>query len=240
MDDGRQEVLFRKANYSVMFYTAIIMGLAGSLHCAGMCSPLAMAMTQNKPFLLSSILYNSGRIFLYGLLGAIAGAFGSVLQLNSYQQVISILLGGLFLLAGFSIYQIRIPFINKTITAFTTYLRKGFGVISNQKSGHATFILGMLNGLLPCGLTYLAMSACLILPSAIDGFFFMLLFGVGTWPVMISSVKLLSHLKNSFSLTKLSKVALIVVGCTLLLRVWFVHPHQAVSIKSATNVEDCK
>jgi sulfite exporter TauE/SafE len=118
-------------------------------------------------------------------------------------------------------------------------LKKGFGIASNQKSGFTTFILGMLNGLLPCGLTYLALSACLILPSATDGFLFMLLFGLGTWPVMIGSVKLLSHLKNSFSLARLSKVALIFVGCTLLLRVWWIHPHTEI-VKGTQVVNDCK
>src|SRR6185295_9770819 len=114
-----------------------------------------------------------------------------------------------------------VPFIDKGITTFTFYLKKGFGIISNQNAGYTTFFLGMLNGMLPCGLTYLALSACLILPSATDGFFFMLLFGLGTWPVMIGSVKLLSLLRNSLSLAKLSKLALIFVGCTLLLRVWW-------------------
>jgi sulfite exporter TauE/SafE len=223
-----------------MFYTAIIMGLAGSLHCAGMCSPLAMAMTRNKPFLLSSILYNGGRIFLYGLLGAIAGALGSVLHLDAYQQIISILLGGIFLLAGFSVQRFRIPFFNRAITGFTSQLKNWFGIVSSQKSGYFTFMLGMLNGLLPCGLTYLALSACLILPSASDGLLFMLLFGIGTWPIMIGAVKLFSSFKNNFSFARFSKIALVFVGCTLLLRVWWVHPHQTISAKSNTNVVDCK
>jgi len=222
-----------------MFYTATIMGFAGSLHCAGMCSPLAMAMTRNKPFLLSSILYNSGRIFLYGLLGALAAAFGSMLHLNSYQQIISIVLGGLFLLAGFSFRSVRIPFLDKAIAAFTSYLKKGFGIISNQKLGYTTFILGMLNGMLPCGLTYLALSACLVLPSATDGLLFMLLFGLGTWPVMIGSMKLLSSLKTNFSLAHLSKIAMIFVGCTLLLRVWWTHPHNML-VKAPQEVNVCK
>jgi sulfite exporter TauE/SafE len=223
-----------------MFYTAIVMGLAGSLHCAGMCSPLAMAMTRNKPFLLSNILYNSGRIFLYALLGTLAAAFGSILHLSSYQQILSVVLGGIFVLAGFSIRNMRIPFLDNGITAFTYYLKRGFGIVSYQKSGYTTFVLGMLNGLLPCGLTYLALSACLILPSTTDGLLFMLLFGLGTWPVMIGSVKLLSYLKNSFSLAKLSKLALIFVGCTLLLRVWWIHPHTDAMLKGPQEVNVCK
>jgi len=222
-----------------MFYTAIVMGLAGSLHCAGMCSPLAMAMTRNKPFLLSNILYNSGRIFLYAFLGTLAAAFGSILHLSSYQQILSVVLGGIFVLAGFSIRNMRIPFFDKGITAFTYHLKRGFGIVSYQKSGSTTFVLGMLNGLLPCGLTYLALSACLILPSTTDGLLFMLLFGLGTWPVMIGSVKLLSYLKNSFSLAKLSKLALIFVGCTLLLRIW-IHPHTDAMLKGPQEVNVCK
>ena len=216
------------------------MGLAGSLHCAGMCSPLAMAMTRNKPFLLSSILYNSGRIFLYGLLGALAAAFGSFIHLNAYQQVISILLGGIFLLAGFSFRSMRVPFFDKAITTFASRLKKGFGLISNQKSGSSTFMLGMLNGMLPCGLTYLALSACLILPSATDGLLFMLLFGFGTWPVMIGSVKLLSLVRNSFSLARVSKIALVLIGCTLLLRVWWIHPHASMLVRAPQNVNVCR
>jgi uncharacterized protein len=222
-----------------MLYTAIIMGLAGSLHCAGMCSPLALAMTKSKPFVFSSILYNSGRIFLYGIMGTVAASFGSLLQLGSYQQFITIALGAIFLIAGIGFRTMRIPFADKVITTLASYLKKAFGIVSGKKSGFSTFALGMLNGLLPCGLTYLALSACLILPSALDGLVFMLLFGLGTWPVMIGSVKLLSLLRNSFSLGHLSKIALVFIGCTLLIRVWWVHPHIS-SAKTPAEVNVCK
>jgi sulfite exporter TauE/SafE len=212
-----------------MFYTAIIMGLAGSLHCAGMCSPLAMAVTRNKPFLISSILYNSGRIFIYALLGALAAAMGAFIHLSSYQQLISILLGCIFILAGFSFQNMRVLFIDKAIVSFTSKLKKAFGVVISQKSGATTFLLGMINGMLPCGLTYLALSACLILPSASEGFLFMISFGLGTWPVMIGTIKLIGLAQTglNFSLARLSKVALVFIGCTLLVRVWWVHPHTA-------------
>lgn len=223
-----------------MYYTAIIMGLAGSLHCAGMCSPLAMAVTRNRPFVLSSILYNSGRVFIYALMGTLAAAFGSFIHLNTYQQVISIVLGTLFIFAGFSFQGMRIPLIDKTIMGFTSYLKKYFGIAIQQKTGATTLILGMINGMLPCGLTYLALSACLILPSATDGMLFMLLFGLGTWPVMIGSVKILSLLKNNFSLARLSKIALVFVGCTLLLRVWWIHPHAGMLVKASQQVNACK
>ncbi len=226
-----------------MFYSAIFMGLAGSLHCAGMCSPLAMAITRNKPFLLSTILYNSGRVFLYSFLGTLAAAFGSLIHLNAYQQIISIALGSLFLLAGMNIYKMRIPYFNKAITMLTFNLKKLFSTISYQKSKPTTFVMGMLNGMLPCGLTYLALSACLILPKASDGFLFMLSFGLGSWPVMFGVTKLLrlNFFKKNFSLHRLSSLAMIVIGCTLLLRVWLIHPHGHDFLsKSASPITVCK
>ena len=215
-----------------MFYTAVIMGLAGSLHCAGMCSPLAMAVTHNKPFLLSGIIYNSGRVLVYALLGALAATFGSALHLAPYQQTVSIVLGISFLLLGLGLFNAHVPYFGAMVVKFTSQLKRLFGKVLQQKSSLTTFALGMINGLLPCGLTYLALSACLILPATADGFLFMLCFGLGTWPVMVGFTKLLNlaFLKNPFSLGRFSKVAMVAIGCLLLLRVWWVHPHATESL----------
>lgn len=211
-----------------MFYTAIIMGLAGSLHCAGMCSPLAIAMARNKPFLRSALLYNSGRVFLYSLLGTFSAAVGSFSHLFAYQQIISIGLGSLFLLGAMKMTISRVPYMDRMVTAFTSNLKKIAGLIINQKWVPTTFALGLLNGMLPCGLTYFALSTCLILPSAFDGFLFMLLFGLGTWPVMFGVAKLLdvTSFKKKFSWSLLSRLAMAGIGFTLLIRVWWIHPHR--------------
>ncbi|MFM9841021.1 MAG: sulfite exporter TauE/SafE family protein [Cyclobacteriaceae bacterium] len=222
--------------------TALIMGLAGSLHCAGMCSPLAFALTKSKPFLRSGILYNSGRVLVYALLGGLASSFGSILHLAPYQKILSILLGIVFLLAGFGITNMRIPYIGSALTRFTSLLKNIFSALLTKKSWTSTFLLGMMNGLLPCGLTYMALSACLILPQATDGFLFMIFFGMGTWPVMIGLSKLLSEIKwkRNFSLTRFSKVAMIFIGCLLLLRTWW-HPHEDIQIaKSVQQIVICK
>ena len=127
-----------------MLYTAIMMGLAGSFHCAGMCSPLAMAVTRNNPFLLSSVLYNSGRILVYAILGSVAAAFGSFIQLFSYQQVISVVLGVLFILAGITYRSFRLPVFDGMISSFTMFLKKKFGVFLNKKSAPGTVVLGAI------------------------------------------------------------------------------------------------
>jgi uncharacterized protein len=222
--------------------TALVMGLAGSLHCAGMCSPLAMALTKNKPFLLSSILYNSGRVLVYALLGALGSAFGSLFHLASYQQAISILLGITFLLMGLGIGGIRLPYFGAGINMFTAFLKRMFSSMLNQKSWATTFLLGMINGLLPCGLTYLALSACLVLPEAKDGFLFMIYFGLGTWPVMVGFTKLLgmAKWKSNFSLARFSRFAMVFIGCVLLLRVWLL-PHQDTQMaKSVHQIVICE
>ncbi len=226
-----------------MFYTAIIMGLAGSLHCAGMCSPLAIAMARNKPFLRSALLYNSGRILLYSLLGTFSAAVGSFSHLFAYQQVISIGLGSLFLLGAMKMTTSRVPYMDRMVTAFTSNLKKIAGLIINQKWMPTTFALGLLNGMLPCGLTYFALSTCLILPSASDGFLFMLLFGLGTWPVMFGVAKLLdiTSFKNKFSWSLLSRLAMAGIGFTLLIRGWWIHPHRIdLFTKPQEQVSVCK
>lgn len=222
--------------------TALVMGLAGSLHCAGMCSPLAIALTNNKPFLLSGILYNSGRILVYALLGGLVSSFGYLLHLAPYQKGLSILLGIIFLLTGLGFRNMRVPYVGSAITRFTLFLKGLFGSLLHGKSLSFTFLLGMMNGLLPCGLTYMALSACLVLPQASDGFLFMIYFGLGTWPVMIGLSKLLSMIKrrSAFSMSRLSRVTMIFIGCLLILRVWLEFHANEPSNISTGQITICK
>ena len=221
-----------------MYYAAIMMGLAGSMHCAGMCSPLAMAVTRSRPFVISNLLYNSGRIFVYAILGLIAASAGSFVHLNSYQQIISVMLAVGFLLAGFNMTSMKIPFLERGMAKANSKLKRAFGEFLGRKSNVSTFILGMINGMLPCGLTYMALSACLILPKASDGFLFMMLFGFGTWPMMIGLVKIFGQARwmKQFSMARLSKIVLVFIGCTLLVRVWWIHPHSVSTAKSPLEV----
>ncbi|MCX8489832.1 MAG: sulfite exporter TauE/SafE family protein [Cyclobacteriaceae bacterium] len=169
-----------------MWWTALLIGLAGSLHCAGMCSPLVLAVTAQNPFLKSKIVYNIGRVLVYAGLGAFAGAVGSLIPFQEQQKGMSLLMGIVFLLLGFGILKsVRIPFLDKygsrAVSLFKHHFRNELA-----RKGIATFlILGAMNGLLPCGLTYMALAYCFMLPSASEGFLFMLFFGLGTWPVMI-------------------------------------------------------
>ena len=210
-----------------MWWTALIMGFAGSLHCAGMCSPLAMAVTSQKPFLLNKIIYNTGRIFTYGILGGIAASFGSLFMITPYQGVISFVIGAVFLLIGIgAISGFRIPFVSSVLNTLTTRLKELFHVWLKKKNNLAVLIMGMLNGLLPCGLTYLAMTYCFILPSTMQGFWFMLLFGAGTWPVMIGFTWLLTigFGKMKVNYQRITTIVFIMIGIWLLARVMINQP----------------
>jgi uncharacterized protein len=207
--------------------TALLMGLAGSLHCAGMCSPLAMAITSHKPFLLNKVIYNTGRVLVYGIGGMVAASLGSMIMITSYQAVVSFAVGAVFLLLGIgAITGVPIPFFSKAVNRFTNWIRSRFQFWLQRKNAVAQLVMGMLNGLMPCGLTYLALTYCFILPSAIDGFWFMMAFGLGTWPVMIGFTWLLGIGWNKlrFNYQRATTIVFISIGLWLMVRVMMQHP----------------
>lgn len=208
-------------------WTAIVLGLAGSLHCAGMCSPLAMAVTARKPFVINKVIYNTGRIFTYGLLGVLAAVFGGLFSLTAYQGVLSFTMGAVFLLMGVgAITGVNIPYLRGGLNKLTLALKKLFGFWLQKKQAGSIFVMGMLNGLLPCGLTYMALTYCFILPTATDGFIFMLMFGLGTWPVMIGFSWLMSlgFTRLTQHYQRIAMFAFAAVGIWLMVRVFVPHP----------------
>ncbi|HCM76237.1 MAG TPA: hypothetical protein DIS90_07635 [Cytophagales bacterium] len=209
-----------------MYITAILMGLAGGLHCVGMCGPLVLAATAGNPFAGSKIIYNLGRVLTYGFLGLLAGAVGEFLQILPYQNLLAYVLGGIFLLIGFgAISGVHIPILSSLIHRFTNWLKATFGNFLHGKKN--IFFLGMLNGLLPCGLTYLALTYCFTLDSSLEGFLFMIVFGIGTIPVMVGLLWALGITLNKIKLNyrKLSMVVMIAIGSLMIGRALFTHVH---------------
>jgi sulfite exporter TauE/SafE len=214
-----------------MIITALIMGFAGSLHCVGMCSPLAMMVSNLNPAAtLNRFVYNLGRILTYGLLGAIVGGAGWALPLAGFQNILSLALGmSLVLFAVLGITSLRIPVITPAIQKSTSLLKAAFGKFLQRKNYISIFILGSLNGLLPCGLTFLALTYCLTLGSVSQSFYFMLLFGAGTLPVMLGLTTIFQYLVKRFNLSfrKVTTTMLFLSGCLLIARVFIPHSHDA-------------
>lgn len=229
-----------------MWVTAIVLGLAGSLHCIVMCSPLAMAASNIRSnFFTSRLLYNAGRILTYAMLGAMVASIGHLINLTSLQSVLSVALGSLLVAMGIlNLTSLRFPWISSAVLQLTFRLKKLFGYFLSQKSRLSLFMLGMVNGLLPCGLTYLALAYCLTLKGPLDGFNFMLLVGIGTLPAMLGFTGIIQILVKRFQIkaSRLTMVVMIFVGILLIGRVAFtgIHTVHSSATPDVSNVSICK
>lgn len=214
-----------------MIITALVMGFAGSLHCVGMCSPLAMTVSNLSPAAtLNRLIYNLGRILTYGLLGAVIGSAGWALPLSGFQNILSLILGiSLLIVAVLGVTSVHVPVLTSAIQKLTALLKSAFGKFLQRKNYISIFILGSLNGLLPCGLTFLALTYCLTLGSVSNSFYFMVLFGAGTLPVMLGLTTIFQYLVKRFSLNfrKVTTAMLFFSGCLLIARVFMVHEHES-------------
>jgi uncharacterized protein len=217
-----------------MIITALIMGLAGSLHCLGMCSPLAMAVTNmNSKAFLNRIIYNAGRVLAYALFGALVSSAGHILPISKFQNLLSIVLGIVLLIAGIGLLKISIPFLSRSLGSFTFYVKTLFGSFLIKKTMGSLFILGGLNAFLPCGLILVALSFCIALETAREGFLFMLFFGIGTLPAMLGFTSILPVIVNrlKFNMLYVTRGMLVVSGLLLIGRVYLVHIHHQESIR---------
>ena len=160
-------------------FAAFLLGMAGSLHCAAMCGPLVLALSAARPNKAWPLLYHSGRLVMYIALGALAGVAGSLLSWAGYQRSLSILAGATLLIVALSLLT------GNGKGRVTLWLKGRFGSLTQKRSPAATMALGALNGLLPCGLVYLAVAAAAASGSVARGMATMLAFGAGTAPMML-------------------------------------------------------
>ena len=227
-----------------MLLTALIMGFAGSLHCIGMCSPLAMAVSNMNPnAFFTRAIYNAGRILMYGILGAAVSSVGYLIPMAKFQNLMSIILGIALLLVGVGLLKTNIPWLSKVVARFASYIKNIFAIFLRRKSIGGTFILGTLNGLLPCGLVLIALTYCITLPSSSEGFTFMLIFGLGTLPVMLGLTSLLPQLfkKLKLNIQYATTSMLIISGIVLIARVFILQlPHKASLQQGVIDIVLCR
>lgn len=219
-----------------MWLTALMLGFAGSMHCMGMCSPLVMAVTSLKTGAVTNrLVYNTGRIITYGTMGAIVASVGMFLPFHKFQNAISVMLGVILLAIGFGgIRKLSIPGLSAAVQHVTSKLKTLFARQLSQKSRLAMLMMGGLNGLLPCGLTLMALTWCLSLRGPVDGLTFMTLFGAGTLPVMLGFTGFLPLLikKLKWRLRYVSTGMLILSGCVLIFRALLTQAPHAASTQS--------
>ena len=172
-------------------WTAFVIGLLGSFHCIGMCGPIVLALPLgehgNETFIMGRLLYNVGRVLTYALLGAVFGLLGSGISLAGFQQWASISLGAVILLAVLLPSKTKQEFIDKLqFSLLTSRLKNYFRKLFKKNSQGSLFLIGVVNGFLPCGFVYIGIAGAIATGSLINGIMFMTLFGAGTIPIMFA------------------------------------------------------
>lgn len=174
-----------------VLWSALIFGLISNIHCLGMCGPLALAIPMKRTNIatrvLSVLLYNTGRIFSYSVLGATFGFFGRAIRISGFQQYLSMVLGGIIILG------VLIPAVLRPSARVQAFLFLGIGKLKyllskllSIGSYSSLFSIGILNGLLPCGLVYTSLAGAMATGTWQYGALYMVFFGVGTLPMMFT------------------------------------------------------
>ena len=199
-----------------LILAALGLGFASGFHCIGMCGPIALSLGLSKKqqvnFHLQNLTYQFGRILTYSILGAIVGIVGEGFQLAGIQQYISIFAGVLLMImALFSFggdFASKIPAINNALLKVKINLGKFL-----QKSDYSSrFLTGLLNGLLPCGMVYMALTASLAAGGIWQSSFFMFLFGIGTFPFMFAVVFIGNFLTATLRVKILNIIPVLMIG----------------------------
>lgn len=200
--------------------TGFVLGVLGSFHCLGMCGPLALSLPvqqfQGSKKWASILLYNSGRVLTYGLLGITIGAIGEIFSWWGLQQMLSILAGVVLLVLLFSRFSVvnKIRWMHNGRKWVQLQLGK---TLAMAKSPASFLVIGILNGLLPCGLVYAAITASLATMDTMHGMIIMISFGLGTFPMMIGILYLNYWIKGVLKQKMNRVIPAVVAGLALLL-----------------------
>lgn len=204
-----------------MWWSAFLLGLVSSLHCVGMCGPLQAAALGafykniNTRYLA---LYHASRIFTYGLLGLVAGFIGKGLGLETWQQQTSLVSGLLLLFAFAGFYLLRLD--RKLLQIIFPFLSRFRAKLQKNRSLRTLYFSGsgFINGLLPCGMVYLAVFPAMSSGSPVLSLGYMLLFGLGTIPLLfLANLGAISFLHTRGKLIRKLIPAVVVITALLLI-----------------------
>jgi sulfite exporter TauE/SafE len=199
---------------------ALLIGLGGSLHCIGMCGPLMFANllgNENNGFSPTAwFYYQAGRIGMYAIWGALFGWIGSSVRIFGIQQNISLATGSCILIVLLIIKLF--PVIERSVSklAIVGFVRSVFSSTIHSKTPSAKLVGGMLNGILPCGLVYVAWAGAAAAQDPLKGSLFMVFFGLGTLP-LLSAVWLFGSNLSIRIKGQLNRWYPLVIGCMALL-----------------------
>lgn len=206
-------------------FPAMIIGVVGSLHCMGMCGPIAIAAQMGSGPLVQRIgrglLYHLGRIGTYALLGILVGLIGERLALLGIQKWMSIGAGTLIILVMLLPSALRNRLDPTSVLGhYFLRLKSKFAGLIKSRNVAAPLGLGAINGLLPCGMVYVALAGALAEGSILKSGLFMATFGLGTLPSLLAVVLAsdLITLENRKFFSKIWPYALVAMGALFILR----------------------
>ncbi|MFD0761991.1 sulfite exporter TauE/SafE family protein [Lutibacter aestuarii] len=233
-----------------MLWTALVLGLAGSFHCIGMCGPIAFVIPVDRSsktkLIFQTFLYHLGRLISYSFIGMLFGLIGKGLYLAGFQQRLSILMGVIMILLVIIPVTIFNKFnFSKPLYKIIAKVKSKLGLYLNKKSNKALFSIGFFNGFLPCGLVYMALIGSVSTGNSIQGALYMAVFGVGTIPMMTGAI-LLGNFVNLSLRTKIQKVIpvfVVIIGLLFILRglglgIPYVSPSDA-KLQISNNPAEC-
>ncbi len=206
-------------SFAAIVLTGFSIGFLGSLHCVGMCGPIAFSMLQNSGNVAAVLLYNLGRALSYAFMGLVLGLIGNQFALAGYQQGLSIASGILILVLFFASRwtDVKIPYLASWQNSVRNLLS---GIMSKPKTYWFPFELGLVNAWLPCGLVYLALLPALATGNAYAAAGLMFSFGLGTMPLMILLLTAGTMLSVSIRqrINRYIPYLILITACLLILR----------------------
>lgn len=202
----------------------LLLGLFSSLHCVGMCGPIALALPVHQFDITKKttciIIYHLGRILMYALLGVAFGTIGKGLFIAGFHQNVSVILGVLLILGVLFFNESKIQNSIYTNSKWFVKVKGYFGTFIRKKTLSSFFVLGVLNGLLPCAMIYMALFGATATQGSLHGALFMFWFGLGTIP-LLTAVVWMSQWVNKHFKNKMNKIVptfLILTGVLLIVR----------------------
>lgn len=232
-----------------MMVSAFILGLLGSLHCVGMCGPIAFMLPVDRSNSIKKIsqitVYHLGRILAYSILGLLFGLLGKSLYLFGFQQQLSIAVGVLMIILVIIPYKTFGKYnLSKPINRIISKVKSNLGKALKKKTADTFVTIGFLNGFLPCGLVYMAVFGAVATGSILEGSLYMVLFGIGTIPLMTSAIYLGKFLNSNIKqrIQKAVPVFVVIIGALFILRglglgIPYLSP--APIVEMATSTIDC-
>jgi sulfite exporter TauE/SafE len=194
-------------------------------HCLGMCGGIIIAYSGTKigdnwsktKQSFSHLLYSFGRIVTYVILGAIVGYLGGVAMFNNITNGILLIVASIFMiLSGLSLLsKIKFLTIIEHSLSSNKWYQQNFKYFLNKQNTFSFFVLGMLNGLLPCGLVYFFAITAASTGNALYGAFVMFIFGLSTIPALFSLGFFIGFYKNGKFrniMIKITSISVILFG----------------------------